>query len=153
MPLADALRVERLLTLITDWAAPRPDVVALALVGSWARGAARPNSDVDLVLLVTEPATYRHDETWPVQIPWERVDSRLHSWQDKDYGALWSRHVLLEDGLEIEFGFAAPNWASLNPLDDGTRRVIADGCRILLDKSGLMAALVSTSAAARRLTS
>ncbi|MEV4232224.1 nucleotidyltransferase domain-containing protein [Streptomyces bobili] len=34
----------------------------MLLVGSWARGAARAHSDVDLVVLTTEPGRYAGDE-------------------------------------------------------------------------------------------
>jgi 8-oxo-dGTP pyrophosphatase MutT (NUDIX family) len=44
-------RVESILAGITCWAASRRDLCAVALVGSWARGAARDDSDIDLVLL------------------------------------------------------------------------------------------------------
>ena len=40
----------------TAWAASQPDIVAVGLAGSHARGAARPDSDVDLVILSTDPA-------------------------------------------------------------------------------------------------
>ena len=46
------------------WAAARPDIQALALAGSHARGAARPDSDVDLILLCDEPTRYVQDTTW-----------------------------------------------------------------------------------------
>ena len=34
--------------------------------------------------------------------------------------------------------FAERNWASTQPLDDGTRRVVSDGMRPLVDKDGLL---------------
>jgi hypothetical protein len=48
---------------VTRWAARRPDVVGLLLVGSYARDAARRSSDVDLVLLTTDETPYAED-TW-----------------------------------------------------------------------------------------
>jgi hypothetical protein len=63
-------------------------------------------------------------------------------WQDEDYGELWSRRLWLEqNGGEVEFGFASPAWADVNPLDPGTRRVIADGCRILHDPKKILSRL------------
>jgi predicted nucleotidyltransferase len=45
-------------TLIARCARARDDVVAAAVVGSWARGAARMDSDIDIVVLTNEkPAT------------------------------------------------------------------------------------------------
>lgn len=48
---------------VTSWAEGRADVVGLLLVGSYARGAARPDSDVDLVLLSRDVAGYG-DNSW-----------------------------------------------------------------------------------------
>jgi hypothetical protein len=64
-------------------------------------------------------------------------------WQDEDYGVLWSRRLWLERvRFEVEIGFVRPSWAELNPLDPGTRRVVADGCRILYDPDRLLGACV-----------
>ena len=40
---------------------PGPDICGLALVGSWARGTARADSDVDLVVLTSHPDRYLAD--------------------------------------------------------------------------------------------
>ena len=39
----------------------------VALVGSQARGTARVDSDIDLVLLTTDPDSFRADTTWVAQ--------------------------------------------------------------------------------------
>ncbi len=46
----------------------------------------------------------------------------------------------LEQG-RLEIGFARPAWAKVDPLDPGTRRVVADGCRILHDPDRLLSRL------------
>ena len=43
------------------WAMARPDVLAVALAGSWARDSAGPGSDVDLVVLTADPEAYLGD--------------------------------------------------------------------------------------------
>src|ERR1700716_58173 len=48
-------QIEQILDSITAWAASRPDILGLALIGSRARGAATPSSDIDLIILATEP--------------------------------------------------------------------------------------------------
>jgi len=58
------------------------------------------------------------------------------NWGDEDYGAVWSRRVWLSSGVEVEISFAPVAWASIAPLDAGTRWVISDGCRILHDPAG-----------------
>ena len=46
--------------------------------------------------------------------------------------------VLLSSGADVEISFAPVSWASIAPLDAGTRRVITDGCRILHDPAGFL---------------
>jgi uncharacterized protein len=138
-----------LLDAVTAWAKERPDVAALALVGSLARNEARPDSDVDLVCLMDDPAAYRLSDGWLRQIHWEAAGQRVRDWRDADYGALWSRHIRLQSGLVVEMGFAAHTWAATGPVDAGTARVVRDGCVILVDKAGLLAELVETVTGAK----
>lgn len=50
--------IERFLSAVVQWASAQPDIVAVALVGSHARGTAKPTSDVDLVILTSCPQRY-----------------------------------------------------------------------------------------------
>ena len=56
--------VPAFLQSLTRWAERRPDIEAAALVGSWARGMARPDSDVDIVMVVADPIVYLRDDAW-----------------------------------------------------------------------------------------
>jgi predicted nucleotidyltransferase len=47
-------RAQMLLERLRLWASQKDDVRALLLVGSFARGEARPESDVDIVLLTNK---------------------------------------------------------------------------------------------------
>jgi uncharacterized protein len=130
-------RAERILDVIVQWARARQHIGGLALVGSRARGIARPDSDIDLVLLVADPETFRSDASWVGSINWSAAGVRAaQEWRDEDYGNVWSRRVWLDRGVELEISFAPLSWACIAPLDAGTRRVIADGCRILDDPDG-----------------
>jgi hypothetical protein len=127
-----------LLRLVTRWAAQQEEIRACALVGSHARGEARPDSDVDLVALTTAPLKYRRSTDWMSAVPLQSLGLSVVSWTDEDYGALWSRRMILSDGREIEWGFTAPTWAAIDPIDSGTQRVASDGLRILLDPDGIL---------------
>lgn len=132
--------------MLAAWFAARPDVQAIAVVGSVARGTARPDSDIDLVLLVDDPEHYRADSTWVAAIPWHTLGVSVSATRDEDFGALWSRFVALTGGPPIEFGFSSPQWASTEPIDAGTLHVVRNGCRILYDPHGSLARLLAAAA-------
>jgi hypothetical protein len=138
----DRQRVERILQTILAWATVRPNIRAVTLVGSHARGTARPDSDIDLMLLTTDPDTFRADNTWVDRIDWHSIDTHPQKWQDENYGAAWSRRVWLDAApMQVELTFAPLSWANANPADAGTRQVISGGCRILYDPDALLVRL------------
>lgn len=130
-------RQAAVVSAVTRWAGSRRDVRALALLGSWARGCAHAGSDIDLILLVDDPQAYRATP-WLDDLGRSSADARCATWRDESYGTVWSRHVVLDDGAEVEFSFAMPHWAAVDPLDPGTRRVLSDGCRVLHDPHELL---------------
>lgn len=121
--------VNTIFARIVQWAETAP-VLGLALVGSHARGEGRPDSDVDLVILVEDVASMLSGS-------WVGEFGEVVSTQIEEYGALTSLRVVYEGGLVVEFGFAQPSWAEL-PLDDGTRCVLSGGVRVLYDPEGLL---------------
>ena len=126
---------------VAAWARTQPDVRGVALVGSHARGRARLGSDVDLVVLTDAPEARAADTTWFTgRVPRSRL-IRAQAW-----GPLLERRFRLASGLHVEVGLVAPSWAAV-PLDDGTRRVLAGGCRVLEDPDGLLVAVVEAAAA------
>lgn len=133
--------VEAILALSSTWFQRRDDVLGLMLVGSHARGAARPGSDIDLVILTKTPQAYRDDEAWPMLLPWSEIGASVTSFRDQDYGALWSRHVFSSSNQEIEYGFASADWLSVDPIDPGTYQVLRAGHRILYDPLELLRSL------------
>jgi UTP:GlnB (protein PII) uridylyltransferase len=58
-----AAEIEDVIHRVTRWAADRDDIVGLLLVGSFARNAARPDSDIDLVVLTHDTTRYP-DSAW-----------------------------------------------------------------------------------------
>jgi predicted nucleotidyltransferase len=131
-----------LLERATRWASERSDIRGLALVGSHASSRARPDSDVDLVLLTTEPKRYLEDTSWVSVFGTSRLIA-LESW-----GKVTSVRVHYDPGPEVEFGITTPDWAA-SPVDAGTRRVVHDGIVVLLDPDGTLSWLASTTDAPR----
>jgi predicted nucleotidyltransferase len=126
-----------MLDRITRWAASRSDVIGLLLVGSHARGTARIDSDIDVVLLTTDPARYTENEAWASDL---RLPNLI---RQQVWGAITERRFVTDSGLEIEIGIGSPNWANTAPVDPGIRRVITDGAVILLDPAGVLAGLLN----------
>ena len=136
----NALFLSVLLEAIVEWAEKR-SLFGVALVGSHARGQAGPDSDIDLTILVGDPEPFRADLAWLAEIDWDRAHVRPMAHRDMSYGVVWSRHVELEGGPEVEFSFAAASWAQTEPVDPGTRQVVRNGYRVLYDPHGILAAL------------
>lgn len=124
-----------LLNDFVAWAATRPDVLGAALVGSHARGKAKPSSDIDLVIVCAAPGDLLEGD-WPSKF------GTVERPSTEDFGALRALRVHYGNGMEVEFGLALPSWAGL-PLDSGTQRVLADGARILHDPRGLLQAAMA----------
>jgi predicted nucleotidyltransferase len=120
---------EDLLTRVKQWASAQPDITAVLLVGSYARGTAHADSDVDLVILTTNPQRYLDSVSFA-----EHFGS-VSKGQTEDWGRVTSQRVWFHDGLEAEFGFALPDWAA-RPLDAGTRDVVSNGVKIIFDRDG-----------------
>lgn len=127
--------VELLLDRVAAWAATKPDLVAVAMVGSHARGTARADSDVDLVFMSSEPWRYTEDEDWAHELGGE-IRATAHR------GALIEQRVKIPSGPELDIGIGSPHWASLTPVDPGTQRVAREGLRIVRDPEGILARLV-----------
>jgi nucleotidyltransferase-like protein len=135
--------VERLIGTVTAWVRQRSDVFAAAMVGSWARGEARMDSDVDVVLLTEDAAAFIDSDVWAQE--WGAAFIiRTQPW-----GVLTERRLALASGLEVDVGVVAPSWASLSPLDPGTAKVVAGGLIPLHDPHRLLDALVAEVASHR----
>jgi uncharacterized protein len=121
---------------VVRWALARPDVRAVGMAGSEARGEARPDSDLDLVVVVDDPESLRAGEEAAAALPGGAVEVRTREW-----GPVLERRFRLPNGLEVELGLAPASWAAV-PVDVGTARVVADGFRVLSDPEGLLTRLV-----------
>ena len=119
---------------VTDWAVHQPTIAGVALVGSYARGAARPDSDIDMVLLCTEPRGFLTETSWIHRF------GEVRTCHTEEWGAVTSLRVYYTDGLEVEFGMTTLAWAVL-PVDPGTQHVVSHGMCILWDREGVLGRL------------
>ena len=127
--------VRSLLATLRRWALGKPEIVAVGLVGSWVRGA-RMDSDVDVGLLTEEQTPYPEDDAWVrevggVEFVWTR-----------QWGTVTERRFALPSGLEVELSVAPPSWAVTDPVDEGMRRIVADGVSVLYAPKRILAGLL-----------
>jgi predicted nucleotidyltransferase len=126
-----ATDIAAFLSGVADWAQAEPGIVAVALVGSFARGSARPDSDIDLVLLCQSPQTYLDDRSW-IEHFGTPVRQTVEEW-----GRVTSLRVWYAHGTEVEYGLAPANWAA-DPADQGDAQVLSGGIRVLFDRDGTL---------------
>jgi uncharacterized protein len=112
-----------------------PCVHAIALVGSCARGTPGPDSDVDLVILSTEPDDLLGRGDWFTHFGSVTLVGQ------RQFGDVTERRLRRGDGVDIEIGLAPLSWADTNPVDVGTARVVREGFSIVFDPHGTLAGL------------
>lgn len=130
------VEIQEVIGRITRWATGREDIVGLLLVGSCARDAARPDSDIDIVLLTADEPGY-FDDAWAMELGLCKL-IRTQSW-----GPITERRYSTASGLEVEMGIGPATWAKTDPVDPGTRRVVTGGARLLHDRTGILANLLA----------
>ena len=86
---------------------------------------------MDLVILTDEKGKFLDDPAYFSRFGEISRQSVEH------YGRCTSLRVFYEDGREVEFGLVDGAWADV-PLDAGTRQVLSDGFRVLVDKAGIL---------------
>ena len=109
-----------------SWVAEQPAITAVALAGSYARGTATDDSDIDLIILASSCRAYLENHEWLSFFG--EVD---HSTNER-WGVVETVRAFYKTGVEIEYNFAPPSWGDV-PLDAGTRRVVDDGFKVLFD--------------------
>lgn len=110
-------QVEEILVHVAQWARVQPDIVAVALVGSRARGTPRADSDVDLVFLSRDPARFVDDEGWAAEFGGAAVVASAHR------GMLVEQRLRTPYGLELDVAIGPPRWATSAPGGIGVRAV------------------------------
>ncbi len=121
---------------VKRWAASKPDIHAVALVGSYARGNAKVTSDIDLVIILDDPRSYLENTDWLQNFGMPEKQEL------EDYGLVTSLRAWFHDGKEVEFGLTTPAWIS-SPLDEGTRKTIRDGMQVLFKREPILSTLLT----------
>ncbi|MQA12415.1 MAG: hypothetical protein GEU98_28580 [Pseudonocardiaceae bacterium] len=73
----------------------------------------------------------------------EDVIHRVTRWaRTQSWGPITEHRFATTTGLEVEIAVGPPDWANINPIDPGTRRVVTDGARVLHDPTEILATLL-----------
>ena len=123
---------------LTAWGDEQPTWRALALVGSWARGQARPDSDLDILIVTTEMQRWIASSSWLEGLGSQSVGLPTGASTLEHYGVARSWRLWFGPQIEIEATLVDLDWANHSPVDEGTRRVIAGGIQVLRDKDGVL---------------
>jgi hypothetical protein len=134
--------IDQIVATLRRWVNAQAPLRALAIVGSRARGDARPDSDLDVLV-------FTNDMTWASSVEWLRdpklglTEQTITSAQREVHGIARSWRMLL-GAAEVDLTFADTSWANTSPIDCGTWRVLSDGIKVLVDKDGLLMALTKS---------
>lgn len=120
--------IGKFLEVIRIWGSEAGDIYAVILVGSHARGDARPDSDIDLVIIADSPEKFLIEQSWLENFG-HPVKTEHENW-----GLVQSLRVWYVSGLEVEFGFTSKDWIT-EPLDEGTRHVLENGYLFIINKN------------------
>ena len=134
-------KVDEILKLIVEFAESNDMVLAAGLCGSWAKGDARADSDIDLIIIVENKLRFKRKD-WIEKLDFGKINEKVESFGDEVYGQVWSRRVSLIGKIEIEFSFAEKTWADTKNLDEGTYKVVSEGFNIIFDPQLILKRLV-----------
>ncbi len=123
-----------LLDAVKEWAMGEDAIQSILLIGSHARNQARADSDVDLIVIASDPKRY-------IIGTFFYGFGKVTRCQKEDWGTVTPVRVFYENGLEVEFAITSPDWLKL-PFEKGTHETLSGGYRILLDKENNLADLI-----------
>lgn len=133
-----------LIARVEEWSRRDDRVIAAGLCGSYARGEARADSDLDFCIVTADPESLLEDRTWIAELgPNACVNAAI-----EDYNLVQSLRVFFGE-TEAEFGITDQAWMEL-PIDRETADVMNDGLRILHDPEGRLARAASYAASLPR---
>lgn len=112
---------------LIDWGQQDDEIDSIIVVGSYARGTQKPESDLDLVVITSNKAKLFQNNQFVNQF------GKAIKVQTEFYGAVTSIRATYEDASEIEFSIADATWLE-KPLNPGTKQVLRGGFKVLVDK-------------------
>lgn len=118
---------EEFISKLKEYAENSSHIESVLIVGSYARGTNKENSDIDIIIITSNKSEMVTEQLFT------QAFGKVHKQQTEYYGACTSIRVWYGDGKEVEFGIVEPSWISI-PLDSGTFKVLSDGYKLIVDK-------------------
>lgn len=112
---------------LKEYARNTSHIESIIIVGPYARGTNKENSDLDIVIITSNKSGMIANQDFTQDF------GKVYKQQTEYYGACTSVRVWYRDGKEVEFGIVEPSWISM-PLDTGTYKILSDGYKIIKDK-------------------
>lgn len=112
---------------IKEYARNTSHIESIIIVGSYARGTNKENSDLDIIVITSNKSGMIVNQDFTQEF------GEVYKQQTEYYGACTSIRVWYKDGKEVEFGIVEPSWSSM-PLDTEPYQVLSDGYKVIIDK-------------------
>lgn len=116
---------------LKQFGADEPAIKAVIVVGSFARGTAGPDSDVDLVIITTDVQRFLNERTWIEKF------GKIRSCELEDYKLVQSLRVVYKDGPEMEFGITSMEWIA-DAQRQSSGEILSGGYRVIYDPDNLV---------------
>lgn len=118
---------EKFLSDLKEYAESNSNIESVLIIGSYARGTNKENSDLDVVIITSNKSDMITNQHFTQEF------GEVYKQQTEYYGACTSIRAWYSDGKEVEFGIVEPSWITI-PLDTGTYQVLSDGYKLIVDK-------------------
>jgi hypothetical protein len=118
--------ISEFLNTVVSWAKMQNDIDGVALIGSYARNIARTDSNINILILSTNPSRYRSD------LGWLHAFGNVMSIIKDEYGKELSLHVQYFNSHEVEFLITVSAWYGISKHYE-LNNDISDQIKILYD--------------------
>ena len=117
--------------LVELWMKKNKKVEGALLIGSYAKGTQREDSDVDFIIIVEDPTE------WIEKSKWVKEFGAVVSMNQENYEDVLALRVYFQDDVELEFGFVTKEWLT-KPYKEATQEALSGGYKILVDNNGIL---------------
>lgn len=126
------LKISDFIEKLQLWSSQQPEIQAIAIVGSWARGTARADSDLDVIVVADTPAKLLDNNAWLKQF------GQIKKLVREDWGLVQSLRVHYAGEREVEFGITSKEWLSPKEIDLASGQIMRDGMMIVYDPEQML---------------